>query len=238
MAVSEAERALLRGTTIARRSLHAEVIERLRDMIVEGELLPGSRVPERALCERFGISRTPLREALKVLASEGLVELLPNRGARIVALSAADVDELFEVLAGLEALAGELACERMSRRELQVVRRAHDAMVRCFKTGDLSTYFRLNQEIHQRIVDAAGNETLRHVHENLAGRIKRARFTANLSGERWRQAVEEHEQIIVALEARDGDGLGRVLKKHLLNKADVIKRALTKTIEAGESALG
>jgi len=238
MAMSDAGRALLRGTTIARRSLHDEVIERLRDMIVEGELPPGARVPERALCERFGISRTPLREALKVLAAEGLVELLPNRGARIVALSATDVDELFEVLAGVEALAGELACERIARRELQVVRRAHDAMVRCFETGDLSTYFKLNQEIHQRIVDAAGNETLRHVHEGLAGRIKRARFMANLSSERWRQAVEEHEQIMAALEARDGGRLSRVLKQHLSNKADVIKRALSQPIEAGERALG
>lgn len=210
-------------TRITRRSLHDEVVERIRDMIVEGELAPGARVPERMLCERFGISRTPLREAIKVLAREGLVDLLPNRGARVVALSENDIDELFEVLGGLEALAGELACTRIGRRDLAAVREAHEAMLRCFRHGDLREYFKRNQEIHQRIVEAAGNETLKRIYDGLAGRIKRARYAANLSPERWRKAVEEHEAILAALEARDGPRLGAILKAHLRNKADVIK---------------
>lgn len=234
MALGRAEKALRRDQPIARRSLHDEVVERIRDMIVEGELAPDARVPERLLCERFGISRTPLREALKVLASEGLIQLLPNRGARVAALSAADIDELFEVLAGLESLAGELACRRITKRELAPIRRAHDAMVESFERGDLSSYFKLNQEIHQRIVDAAGNATLAQLHEGLAGRVKRARFMANLSKERWRQAVEEHVAIIEALETRDADGLAQILKMHLRNKAEVVKLALLDPT-AGES---
>jgi DNA-binding GntR family transcriptional regulator len=226
MALGSVEKVLRRDQPIARRSLHDEVVERIRDMIVEGELAPDARVPERLLCERFGISRTPLREALKVLASEGLIQLLPNRGARVAALSAADIDELFEVLSGLESLAGELACRRITKRDLTPIRRAHDAMVKSFERGDLSSYFKLNQEIHQRIVDAAGNATLAQLHEGLAGRIKRARFMANLSKERWRQAVDEHEAIIEALEARDADGLAQLLKMHLRNKAEVVKLAL------------
>ena len=89
------------------------MVERVRDLVLEGELAPGSRVPEKLLCEQFGISRTPLREALKVLASEGLLELLPNRGAVVTRLTARDVDEMFEVMGALEALSGELACGRM-----------------------------------------------------------------------------------------------------------------------------
>jgi DNA-binding GntR family transcriptional regulator len=232
MAVEDTERVATRDGRILRRSLHDEVVERLRDMIVEGELRQGARVPERVLCERFGISRTPLREALKVLASEGLVELLPNRGARVAALSESDIDDLFEVLAGLEALAGELACQRIQRRELAAVRRAHEAMVRCWESGSLPAYFKLNQEIHQRIVDAAGNATLKAVYDGLAGRIRRARFAANLSGERWRQAVQEHEAILEALEAREGERLGRILKAHLRNKAEVIKHAFLTELAA------
>ena len=226
MAISDLDRALRRDTPIARRSLHDEVVERIRDMIVEGELAPGARVPERQLCERFAISRTPLREALKVLASEGLVQLLPNRGARVAALSVADVEELFEVLAGLESLAGELAAGRIAKRDLTLIRRAHDAMVKSYETGELSSYFKLNQEIHQRIVDAAGNETLKQLHAALAGRVKRARFMANLSEERWRQAVDEHQQIIEALEAREAESLARILKLHLRTKAEAVKQAM------------
>lgn len=235
MALSALDKTLRRDAPIARRSLHDEVVERIRDMIVEGELEPGARVPERQLCERFAISRTPLREALKVLASEGLVQLLPNRGARIAALSTADVDELFEVLAGLESLAGELAARRISKRELATIRRAHNAMVKSYEAGDLSSYFKLNQEIHRRIVDAAGNATLGQVYEALAGRVRRSRFMANLSVERWRQAVEEHEAIMAKLEARDADGLAALLKRHLRNKAEVVKQAMQEA-EQGRAA--
>src|SRR5689334_7564574 len=90
-----------------RRMLHEEVVSRLRDMLLEGEIAPGARIPERDLCGKLEISRTPLREALKVLAAEGLVLLLPNRGARAAKLTEKDVQDLFEVCQGLEALAGE-----------------------------------------------------------------------------------------------------------------------------------
>ena len=114
---------------IERQSLHEAVTARLRDMIVEGEYPPGSRLPERVLCETFGISRTPLREALKVLASEGLLELAPHRGARVAGLTAMDVDELFPVMGALEALAGELACARITEMELAEIRALHYQMV-------------------------------------------------------------------------------------------------------------
>src|ERR1700720_421927 len=99
-------------------SLHDETLTRLRDYIVEGNIPDGGRVPERELCAQFGISRTPLREALKVLAAEGLVDLLPNRGARVRQLSEQDLSELFDVMGGLEALAGRLACENITDAEI------------------------------------------------------------------------------------------------------------------------
>ena len=96
--------------------LHEEVVGRIRAILLDGEIPPGARIPERELCERLEISRTPLREALKVLAAEGLVQLLPHRGSRAAKLTDKDMRDLFEVCQGLEALAGELACERITRR--------------------------------------------------------------------------------------------------------------------------
>src|SRR5438128_10968114 len=93
--------------------LHGEVVARVRDMLLEGEIPPGARLPERELCAKLSIARTPLREALKVLGAEGLVLLLPHRGSRAAKVTAKDVEDLFEVCQGLEALAGELAGERI-----------------------------------------------------------------------------------------------------------------------------
>ncbi len=210
---------------IAGASLHARLVARLRDLIVEGELVPGARVPERALCERFGVSRTPLREALKVLASEGLLELLPNRGALVARLTAADLDEMFPVMGALEALAGELACTRITEEELAELRALHYQMVLHYRRGELPEYFRLNQRIHELVMDAARNPTLSRMYRGLAGRIRRARYVANMSQARWAQAVAEHEAILDALARRDGAALARVLKRHLQNKCETVKES-------------
>ena len=210
---------------IVRASLHEELVARLRDLIVEGELTPGARVPERTLCQRFGVSRTPLREALKVLASDGLLELLPNRGATVARLTAADLDEMFPVMGALEALAGELACARISDAELAEIRALHYQMVLHHTRGELPQYFRFNQRIHEAIMDAARNATLSRMYRSLAGRIRRARYVANMSQARWDQAVEEHEAILEALERRDGPALAQMLERHLRNKCETVKES-------------
>ncbi len=210
---------------LGRASLHDEVVERLRDLIVEGALEPGARVPERELCARFAVSRTPLREALKVLASEGLLELLPHRGAQVTRLTAADLDELFPVMGALEALAGELACAQITEAELAEIRALHYQMALHATRGELAEYFRLNQRIHEAIMEAAHNPTLARLYRGLAGRVRRARYLANMSKPRWDQAVGEHEAILEALEKRDGAALGRVLKAHLRNKCETVKES-------------
>lgn len=211
---------------IERQSLHDTVTERIRDMIVEGAYPPGSRLPERVLCETLGISRTPLREALKVLASEGLLELAPNRGARVAGLTAGDVDELFPVMGALEALAGELACARITDTEIAEIRALHYQMILHHTRGERPPYFELNQQIHEKILDAAHNPTLTAAYGNLSGRIRRARYTANIDTARWDQAVAEHEEMLEALGARDGARLAAILKRHLHNKCETVKAAL------------
>jgi DNA-binding GntR family transcriptional regulator len=221
---------------VARGALHDRLVARLRDLIIEGEFAPGSRVPERALCQRFQVSRTPLREALKVLAADGLIQLAPNRGARVAALTVADVEEMFPVMGALEALAGELAAGRITEEGLAEVRALHYQMVLHHKRGELAAYFRLNQQIHEKIMAAAGNPTLAALYQSLAGRIRRARYLANMSAKRWARAVEEHEAILAALEARDGPRLGAILKDHLKNKCETVKEGLLAEQQDGGQA--
>ncbi len=211
---------------IARKGLHEEVAARLRDMIVEGALEAGARVPERELCLRFGISRTPLREALKILASENLVDLQHHRGAVVSSLTAEALDDLFEVMGALEAQAGKAACARASDAAIGEIRALHGRMLEHHARGELSDYFRLNQRIHEGIVAAAGNPVLSQLYRGLSARIRRARYMANLSKPRWNQAVAEHERILEALTARDGARLGRLLEEHLRHKLDVVKTVI------------
>lgn len=221
---------------IVRRTLHDELLERLRQMIVDGALAPGAKIPEKELCERFGVSRTPLREALKVLANESLVTLTPNRGAMVSDLTLDDLDEAFPVMGALEALSGEMACAAITDDEVAAIRRLHEQMIAHYETGELGAYFRLNQKIHELILEAARNPTLTALYRGLAGRIRQARYLANMSQSRWAQAVAEHGRMIEALEARDGPALGKILKSHLANKFETVKEGLASRTDQGTDA--
>jgi len=221
-------------------SLHDEILSRLRDHIVEGNIADGSRISERQLCEMLKVSRTPLREALKVLAAEGLVELLPNRGARVRPLHAADIRELFDLMGGLEGLAGRLACERMPDEAIQKIEQLHHDMYGFYMRQDMQGYFRVNQLIHHAIVDGAGNAALRATYHSLAGRIRRVRFSANFARkrERWSEAMREHEAILEALRRRAGSELSDILFQHLRNKGLAAIAYLTEPeADAGQEKL-
>ena len=194
-------------------SLHDEILIRLRDHIVEGNIADGSRIPERQLCEMLGISRTPL-------AAEGLVELLPNRGARVRQLSELDLAELFDVMGGLEGLAGRLACETITDAEIAEIEQLHYEMYGCYLHRDMHGYFQVNQRIHEKIVTASRNAALMTLYGNLAGRVRRFRYAANFARkrERWGEAMREHETILDALRRRAGSELSDILFAHLRNK--------------------
>jgi DNA-binding GntR family transcriptional regulator len=213
---------------IVRRALHAELVDRLRDMIHDGTLSPGAKVPERTLCEHFGVSRTPLREALKVLAAEALIKLTPNRGASVASLTLADMEEVFPVMATLEALSGELACERITDAEIDEIRVLHEEMVEHYRRRDLTPYFKLNQKIHALMLKAADNPTLEAMHRSLSGRIVRARYLANMSAKRWGEAVAEHGEILEALAARDAKRLARLLREHVMHKFETVRETMSK----------
>jgi DNA-binding GntR family transcriptional regulator len=200
-------------------TIHQDVVAALRDFIIRGELQPGARLPERALSERLSVSRTPLRESLRVLASEGLIELLPNRGARVAKMTPADLHHLFEVLQCLEACAGRLACERASDAEISEIVAIHRRMFTHFLAHRMPEYLDLNRVIHVRIVQAAHNPILESTYHSLSNRMLWACALSNQeSGRRWEAAMNEHEQIIQALEQRSGERLATLLESHLHNK--------------------
>lgn len=211
---------------LKRPSLHEELTTRLRELIIQDQLKPGEKVPEKDLCEAFGVSRTPLREALKVLAAEGFVTLQANRGARVAKVTRAELQETFPVIAALERLAGELACDHLDAAGLAEVEAQHVAMVAAYQAQDRAAYFEANQAIHQAILAAAGNGVLSEQHRRLDARIRRARFMVNLSQARWAQAIAEHEEIIALLRARDGAALGAALHQHMMNKCAAYLGAL------------
>ena len=208
--------------SIPRAALHEQVAHRLRQMMVENRIAPGAKLNERELSEVLKVSRTPLREAIKMLAAEGLVELLPNRGAIAVELFEADVMNTFEVMAALEAQSGELATQRITDSELTEVKAMHFEMLAAYTRRDLPAYYRLNSAIHSAINAAAKNPVLTITYKQVNARLQALRFKSNQDEEKWKAAVQEHEQMINALQARDPVAMRRVMTHHLNNKRDVV----------------
>lgn len=211
---------------IVRPALQEEAVARIKQLIEDGVLLPGSRIPERQLCGQLGISRTPLREAFGVLAAAGLLEVQPRRGVTVKRLQPDEIDHMFEVLETLEGSAGELACDRISDRELSEIEELHKKMMSCYKRRQQRGFFEINQEIHERIVKAAANPILTRVYEGLSGQIRRIRYMAKSTDAQWAIAAKEHEAIMKALKARNKRTLGTILRAHLRNKRQRVKSLL------------
>jgi DNA-binding GntR family transcriptional regulator len=208
--------------SVPRQVLHQQAALRLRQLIVEGDIAPGAKLNERELAEQLQVSRTPLREAIKMLAAEGLVELLPNRGAVAALLSAQDVADTFEVIAGLEEQSGALAAERIAASELAEIRALHYEMLAAYTRRDLSTYYRLNAQIHDRINAAARNPVLTRTYRQVNARLQALRFRSNFDERKWQRAVAEHDAMVEKLAARDAAGMRALMRQHLEHKRDAV----------------
>lgn len=211
---------------MSKEFVHTNLLDRLREVFVLGEIPPGSKVPEALLCQRFGISRTPLREALKVLAAEGQVELLPNRGARVRLQTLDEVEGLFSVAGALEALAGEQAAERITDAQLAEITALHERMRASFMRREQAGYYAANRAIHEAIVQATRNPVLQSQYAVINARIRRVRFTSPMTEDIWNRAMAEHEGMLNALVRRDSGSLSGILKTHLRHKCEAILKAL------------
>lgn len=207
---------------LSAQTLPAQVVVRLRNMIIEGEIAAGAKLNERALCEKLQVSRTPLREAIRLLAAEGLVELLPQRGAVALKLSEQDIVHTFEVMAGLEAFSGELATARITEAQLAEIKALHYEMLAAYTRRHLGQYYALNAQIHGKINAAAANPVLTRTYNQLNARVTALRFRSNQDEAKWKRAVEEHCALLDALEKRDAVAVRNVLLTHLANKRDAV----------------
>jgi len=202
---------------ISRLPLTGQVATTIRDMIVQDKFKPGERIRERQLSKELNVSRTPLREALKILAGERLIDILPNRGAVVADPAPDEVRELLQVLGALEALGGRLAAECATDQEISEIRALHFEMLAAYSRKDRLTYFKLNQMIHKSIVAASRNAVLIEAHDQFNARVYRVRYRSNQRNALWHEAIHQHETIIEALESRDGTLLAQRLSSHLGN---------------------
>jgi DNA-binding GntR family transcriptional regulator len=218
------------AAAISRTRLHEEVTARLRDLIVRNQLRPGERVPELEVAALLGVSRTPIREALKVLASEGLVDMQPLRGAIVRAFSAKDAQDMLRVIALLEEFAGREACAA-PQPAIDAVLALHERMRGHFERREREPYFALNQRFHESVVALTANETLIATHATLAQRMRRIRYVGNSVPDNWGAAMAEHEAMAQALAARDADAMAQAMREHLMNTWPRIEQAAQRAAE-------
>lgn len=223
----------MNATRIAPIALYQEVAERLRQRIFSHELPPGTWVDEQALAEHYGISRTPLREALKVLASEGLVTLKPRRGCYVTEISERDLDEVFAVMSMLEGECARSSATKASAADLERLRAIHTDLENAAAAGDIDGFFEANQAFHLALQEIADNRWLLQVIEDLRKVIKLSRHHSLFSDGRLAQSLAEHRDILQALLARDGSRAEELMRTHILSgRAALARIAATKNTTA------
>ncbi|MDE1991509.1 MAG: GntR family transcriptional regulator [Rhizobiaceae bacterium] len=199
---------------IKRASLHQHVVDKLREMISRGDLPAGERLNEVVLAQALGVSRTPMREAVKLLASEGLVELLPGRGARVRQFSAEELSNIFDVLGALERHAVEIAICRMTAKALAEIGRLHHQMGDAYLKRNRKNYFKANQKLHALLVELADNPVLSVTHTTLTKQSVHNRHETLISEQRWGESVAEHQAIFDAIMERDAGRAGLLMLDH------------------------
>ena len=200
----------------------------LRDRIVKGELAPRDRLVERRLSAELDVSRTPVREALKLLEADGLVEITLHRGALVSMFGPEEAVHLFDVISSLESLAAQRLAETITADGLQRLEDLHGTMLEQFRSDRISDYFDTNTLIHDFIVTGSGNPIVIETHRRLIARARRGRFMAIMNRDRLEQAVGEHETLMQAVRSRDPDKAAEVWKIHLRHTGETLAEVLSR----------
>jgi DNA-binding GntR family transcriptional regulator len=199
------------------KPLRELVFESLREAIIGGQLRPGERMMEIQLAEEMGVSRTPVREAIRKLELEGLVVMIPRKGAYVAGLSLKDIADVFEIRRAVEGLAAELATERITDEELEKLERYLVIIAEQIEEGDLNKVVETDTEFHTLLYEASRNQRLIQIINNLREQIQRFRMTSLAYPGRMRSALEEHRKIVEAISSRDGEQARLMAQDHIEN---------------------
>jgi DNA-binding GntR family transcriptional regulator len=208
---------------IKKATLHIQIADALREMIMIGDLKNGDKINENDLCASMGISKTPLREALRVLSAENLIALVPNRGAFVTKPTTAEIKEMFEVMSVLEGFSARAAAEKMTPSDLSHLEELHAGLEEKFNCRDQKEYIRINNRYHAFIQELAGNRTLNQIVNGLRKKILLYRFQSlNLPG-RFEDSIEEHRELLAAFRNRSPQKAERIMKNHLHKQSQAIE---------------
>lgn len=204
------------------QTLREKILETIREAILKGALKPGEKVAEPELAERFGISRTPIREAFRQLESEGYLTVIPRKGAVVTALSERDVEEFYAIKSILEGYAARMAAENLTDKDVERLEAINDRLKQLAKEGDIKTFFRVHNEFHDLFIRAAGNEKLTELINQLVMKFNRPRMASLSLPGRMEISVKEHEKIIEAFKNRDAELADNLVKKTAAYGAQVL----------------
>ncbi len=195
-------------------TLRERILETIRDAIISGALKPGEKVAEPELAERFGISRTPIREAFRQLESEGYLTVIPRKGAVVVSFSQRDVEEFYAIKSILEGYAARKACENLTDREIVKLEAINEKLRTLAEDGDIKHFFKVHNDFHELFIKAADNSKLTDLITSLVGKFQRLRVASLSLPGRMRVSVDEHDKIIGAFRARDAEKAEKLVRKN------------------------
>ncbi|WP_321529999.1 GntR family transcriptional regulator [uncultured Desulfuromonas sp.] len=209
------------------QTLREKILENIRDAILKGTLKAGERVSEPDLAERYGISRTPIREAFRQLESEGYLTVVPRKGAVVTALTERDVEEFYSIKSILEGYAARLAAEKLTDKDVDRLKTINNRLAKLASAGDVKTFFRVHNEFHEQFIRASGNEKLLELIQQLLKKFDRLRIASLSLPGRMEISVQEHEKIIDAFESHDGDTADRLVRKNAAYGGQVLLQSMT-----------
>ncbi len=195
-------------------TLREKILENIRDSIVSGSLKAGSRVSEPELAERYGISRTPVREAFRQLETEGYLTVIPRRGAVVSQFTPKDVEEFYAIKSIMEGYAAHRACENFTEKDLDRLQGINDKLAELARVGDIKNFFKVHNSFHELFIKAADNEKLRELIGGLVTKFQRLRFTSLSLPGRMEVSVQEHEKIIDAFRKKDANLAETLVRKN------------------------
>jgi DNA-binding GntR family transcriptional regulator len=208
---------------IAVKSLHQEVAQRIRDMIRKGLLQKGDRIVEKELCEMMGTSRTPLREALRLLSSEGLIDLVPHKGAYVAQPSMREIREMFEVMSILEGTCARKAAEKMTDADFRKLERLHEKLEKYFREKNNEKYLEVNHKYHSLLQEMTGSKVLNDVINSLRQKILLYRYRQLYQPDRFKASMNEHRVLLDAFRRRDPAAAESAMRTHLINQCEALK---------------